>query len=140
MVVKKGTKDKHMSVELEVNELRSLLARQSADAAERERTMKAIIEGLEMQLATRPDKSDPGEEARALILRTVASANSGKPGHMSMARIGEACNMSKSKVHTHAIRLEKEGKVWIRKTHDPESGRPCAMVHHAQDPWRPGKS
>jgi DNA-binding transcriptional ArsR family regulator len=116
------------TIEQELNELRSLIA-QSASAGASPKTVKA----LEARLAALEERvvavSDPGAAARDQILSALARAKGGKPGYLSMAAIGEQCKMTKSAVHTHVNVLEKAGKVWIRKTHDPENGRPCFIVY-----------
>ena len=104
------------SAEEELNDLRSMVARQAA-----------LLESLETRIA---QKSDDGGGPRDLIMRALEGANSGRPGSLTMAEIIEQCKLTKSAVHTHVNELEKQGKLWIRKTHDPVNGRPCSRVYH----------
>lgn len=107
------------SIEQELNELRSLLA-----------SVSAKIVSVEAQAQSAASPSDPGEATRALIMRTLETADHGKPGFLSHAQIEAACNITKSASHTHVNELEKKGRVWIRKTHNPKNGRPCFFVYH----------
>lgn len=107
------------SIEQELNELRSLLA-----------TVSAKIVSVEAQAKNGGGASDPGEATRESIMRALSTAKNGKPGSLSYAQIMSTCNITKSASHTHVNELEKRGKVWIRKTHNPESGRPHFVVYH----------
>jgi regulator of sirC expression with transglutaminase-like and TPR domain len=117
---------KRLSAEEELNELRSLLAAQSA----RESQMKQLIESLENRVQAVPVSDDPGDVARSAILRALSVANAGKPGFLSHAQIESECKLTKSASHFHVNELEKAAKVWIRKTHDAKSGRPHFLVYH----------
>ncbi len=114
-------------VELGINDLRSELARQSARQAE----LLAKISELEEQAANRAEREDPGESARNEIMRELTNAGAGKPGPLTVAQLMDQCNATKSKIHTHVNELEKKGKVWVRKSHDPVNGRPCTIVYPA---------
>jgi len=119
------------SIEQELNEVRSLIAQVSATAPKAMvKTLEARLAALEERIATEGAASDPGAAAREGILRALSTANNGKPGYLSHAQIEAQCNMTKSASHHHVNELEKTGKVWIRKTHDPASGRPCFFVYH----------
>lgn len=114
------------SIEQELNELRSLIAQSMPANPKAAKALEARLAALEARVA---NSADPGVAARAQILRALATAKDGKPGYLSHAQIEAQCNMTKSASHHHVNELEKEGKVWIRKTHDPKSGRPCFFVY-----------
>lgn len=107
------------SIEQELNELRSLLA-----------TVSAKIVSVEAQSKTDATPADPGDATRARIMRALETADKGKPGFLSHAQLEAQCKITKSASHTHVNELEKKGRVWIRKTHDPKTGRPCFYVYH----------
>lgn len=90
--------------------------------------LEAKLAALEERVAAGAE--DPGAVAREGILRALSKASNGKPGYLSHAQIEEQCKLTKSASHHHVNELEKAGKVWIRKTHDPKSGRPCFFVYH----------
>ncbi len=119
-----------LSAEEELNELRSMVAREAAERARRDAEQAELIKSLEAKLAEAADVSDPGERTRSQIVQLLATANDGRPGSLSKAQIGEACNLTKSAVHNAVNELEKKGKVWVRATHDPSNGRPCHVVYH----------
>lgn len=117
-------------IELELNEMRSLIAQSASDISPNNlRRLEAKLRELEEQVAG-AGSSDPGEAARSAIMKALAAANNGKPGYLSHAQIEAECKLTKSASHHHVNELEKAGKVWIRKTHDPVSGRPCFFVYH----------
>lgn len=117
-----------LPVEVELNELRSLVAGLKGRDAE---MLKSRIDALEARFAEQASSSkDPGEIARDQIIQALSTANAGKPGFLSMADIETRCNMTKSAVHNHVNELDKRGKVWIRKTHNTSNGRPCFYVYH----------
>lgn len=107
------------SIEQELNELRSLLA-----------SVSAKIVSVEAQAQSTASPSDPGEATRTMIMRALERADNGKPGYLSHAQLEAECNITKSASHTHVNELEKKGRVWIRKTHNPANGRPCFLVYH----------
>lgn len=119
------------SIEQELNELRSLIA-QSASAAPPKvvKALEARLAALEERIASGEATGDPGAVAREQIMQALATANKGKPGYLSHAQIETQCKLTKSASHHHVNELEKAGKVWIRKTHDPKTGRPCFFVYH----------
>lgn len=120
------------TLEQEINELRSQVAAfagKAKDQAVADRLL-AQLESLEKRVAQTLEVADPGASARELVLRTLATADKGKPGYMSIAALEEKCKMTKSATHHHVNELDKEGRVWIRKTHDPKSGRPHFLVYH----------
>lgn len=113
------------SIEQELNELRSLVAKSVSANPKSAKELKARLDALEARVAA---SVDPGEAARSQILQALAVASDGKPGYLSHAQIEAQCNMSKSASHHHVNELEKAGKVWIRKTHGA-NGRPCFFVY-----------
>ena len=115
------------SIEQELNELRSLIAQSTSVPPKTLKVLETRLRALEERIA---ESSDPGAAAREGILRALSTANNGKPGYLSHAQIEEQCKLSKSASHHHVNELEKAGRVWIRKTHDPKSGRPCFFVYH----------
>lgn len=121
------------SIEQELNEVRSLIAQVSASAPKSTvKMLEAKLAALEERVAAGESTKDPGAAAREGILRALAVANNGKPGYLSHAQIEAQCKLTKSASHHHVNDLEKAGKAWIRKTHDPKSGRPCFFVYLPQ--------
>lgn len=119
------------SIEQELNEVRSLIAQVSASAPKSTiKMLEAKLAALEERVAAGEIANDPGATTRAAILKALAEADHGKPGFLSMSSIEERCKITKSAAHTHVNELEKRGKVWIRKTHDPKNGRPAFFVYH----------
>jgi hypothetical protein len=116
-----------LSIEQELNELRSLIAQSASGSPKTMKTLEARLAALEERVR---EGSDPGAANRDAIMRALAVANNGKPGYLSHAQIEAQCKLTKSASHHHVNELEKAGKVWIRKTHDPKSGRPCFFVYH----------
>lgn len=125
---KNGKHSKINPLELELNELRSRVAQlQTKEAAE----IKAKLEALEAEMRAKADAGDEGEQARAAILAALEKAGpGGKPGHLAFPQFETLLNMTRSAVHYHTNALEKERKIWIRKTHDPKSGRPVFFAYH----------
>lgn len=116
------------SIEQELNEVRSLVAQLSVNAPKgATKALEARLAALEARMS---ESRDPGEVAREKILHALATADKGKPGYLSHAQIEEKFKLTKSASHHHVNELEKAGKVWIRKTHDPKSNRPCFFVYH----------
>lgn len=116
------------SIEVELNELRSLIAKSASVAPPKVvKELEARLKALETRVAA---GVDPGEATRSAIMQALSTANGGKPGMLSHAQIQELCNITKSASHAHVNELEKKGKVWVRKTHDPQTGRPLFLVYH----------
>lgn len=124
----------NQSIEQELNDLRSLIAQSaSGDGRTKDAKLRAELltrlEALEARVQEGAAAADPGAAARAKIVAALSAANDGKPGFLSAAQLEVKCNMTKSAIHTHVNELEKEGKVWIRKTHG-DNGRPCFYIYH----------
>lgn len=133
--------------ELNINDMRSEIARlselvtnpksASTPTAELMRAISVLTEQLgalklPAPLAEVPmTQEEVSAQIQAKILRALSTANNGKPGYMAMSEIEETFGLQKSAVHWHTNALEKAGKIWIRKTHDPKSGRPHFRAYHS---------
>jgi len=106
------------------------IAGAGTSAKQKDRELASVLARLAALEATVRAGADPDEAARESIVRALATAVDGKPGFLSMADLEKKCEMTKSAVHHHTNELEKKGRVWIRKTHDAKTGRPCFLVYH----------
>lgn len=126
------------SLEQELNDLRSELARLSErafknaqDAAaltDRLKTVEAELEASASAVSSngRMPRGSVGE----LILRTLAKADNGKPGHMAISEVMRVCGLSKGSVHTAVNELEESGMVWVRNMKDPVTRHRANFVYH----------
>lgn len=114
------------SLEVELNELRSHLASLKGKEAE---AFKARLDAFEARMLSQTEHRDPGEKIRGDIVRLLSTANAGKPGFLSTPEIEERLGITRSSAHTHITALEKQGRIWIRKTHGA-NGRPVFYNYH----------
>jgi biotin operon repressor len=113
-------------LEVELNEMRSKLAALSGKEAE---TLKAQLDAIQARVEAQEVARDPGAETRRKILRLLSTVNDGKPGYLSTPEIENRLGLTRSAAHTHIMRLEKDGMIWIRKTHG-ENGRVVFFNYH----------
>jgi predicted transcriptional regulator len=122
------------TLELEINELRSEMARISEECAQKMADLTKRLEGVQTELETASVHTDSGRMQRGsvpdLILRTLAKADNGKPGNMAVSEIMRVCNLSKGSIHTAINTLEESGMVWVRNRKDPSTKHRANFVYH----------
>lgn len=125
------------TIEQELNDLRSAVARLSeraseyaTDVANLTERLKATEAALEAATVAGANGRMPRGSVGELILRTLEKADKGKPGHMAISELMRVCDLSKGSAHTAINALEEAGMVWVRNMKDPTTKHRANFVYH----------
>lgn len=113
-----------MTIETELNTLRSMIAAQAATLEAFQKQIAAGRAHLNGTAAT-PSPADT-------IMLHLATANGGKPGHLTIEQLIKLTSLGKSALWYHINALDEQGRVFIQTTRrNSESGRKYSKIYHA---------
>lgn len=114
-----------MSLELEINQLRSLVAQQAA-------ALKSIEAHVAAGRTRINGAAAPTVAPADLIMSHLATANGGKPGHLTIEQLIKLTSLGKSALWYHINALDEQGRVFVQTTRrGSTTGRKLSLVHHA---------
>lgn len=114
-----------MTIETELNTLRSMIAAQAATLEAFQRQIAAGRAHINGHAAPQPSPAE-------LIMSHLATANGGKPGHLTIEQLIKLTSLGKSAIWYHINALDAAGRVFIQTTlRNSETGRKYSVIHHA---------
>lgn len=110
-----------MTIETEINTLRSMIAQQAATL---EALRKSVANGR-ASLTTTPAPSE-------VIMSHLATARNGAPGSLTIAELMKLTSLGKSALWYHINALDEAGRVFIQTTRRGSvTGRKHSVIYHA---------